>query len=147
MNPFLLNSCDSKTNLTLNPLQTPSCRAASTDILDPFLLLLPISHRLRQVFRTTSCILTELLYVCSSWLSCFCSANNFENYQCMIVWKITVKKILLFLRGYTVKDNFFSTKLHQSRTLDGCHGALSNNLYLLNFRPLLFFWLGGADII
>ena len=51
-----------------------SCRAASTDISDPFLPLLPIIHRLRQVFRATSCILTQLLYVCSSWSSCFCSA-------------------------------------------------------------------------
>ena len=51
-----------------------SCRAASTDIPDPLSPLLPIVHRLWQVFRATSRILTELLYVCSSWLSCFCSA-------------------------------------------------------------------------
>ena len=36
--------------------------------------LLPIVHCLWQVFRATSRILTELLYVCSSWLSCFCLA-------------------------------------------------------------------------
>ena len=35
-----------------------SCRAACTDILDPLSLLLPIVHRLRQVFRATSRILT-----------------------------------------------------------------------------------------
>ena len=35
-----------------------SCRAGSTDIPDPLLPLLPIVHRPRQVFRTTSCILT-----------------------------------------------------------------------------------------
>ena len=51
-----------------------SCRAASTDIPDTLSLLLPIVYRLWQVFRVTSCILTELLYVCSSWSSCFCSA-------------------------------------------------------------------------
>ena len=51
-----------------------SCRAASTVILDPLSLLLPIVHRLWQVFRTTSLILTELQYVCSSWSSCFCAA-------------------------------------------------------------------------
>ena len=50
------------------------CRAASMDIPDPLSPLLPIVHRLWQVFRATSCILTELLYVCSSWPSCFCSA-------------------------------------------------------------------------
>ena len=51
-----------------------SCRATSTDIPDPLSPLLPIVHRLWQVFRATSRILTQLLYVCSSWSSCFCSA-------------------------------------------------------------------------
>ena len=51
-----------------------SCRAASTDITDPFSPLLPIVHRLWQAFRATSRILTELLNVCSSWSSCFCPA-------------------------------------------------------------------------
>ena len=51
-----------------------SCRAASTDILDSLSPLLPIVHRLWQVFRVIPRILTELLYVCSSWPSCFCSA-------------------------------------------------------------------------
>ena len=37
----------------------------------PLALLLPIVHHLWQVFRATSRILTELLYVCSSWSSCF----------------------------------------------------------------------------
>ena len=35
-----------------------SCRAASTDIPDPLSPLLPIIHRLWQVFRVTSHILT-----------------------------------------------------------------------------------------
>ena len=35
-----------------------SCRATSTDIPDPLSPLLPIIHRLRQVFRFTSCVLT-----------------------------------------------------------------------------------------
>ena len=56
------------------PSSSLSCRAASTDIPDPLLPLLSIIHRLWQVFRATSHILTELLYVCSSWSSCFCSA-------------------------------------------------------------------------
>ena len=51
-----------------------SCRATSTDITDPLSPLLPIVHHLWQVFRATSRILTELLYVCSSWSSCCCSA-------------------------------------------------------------------------
>ena len=51
-----------------------SCRAGSTDIPDPLSPLLPIVHRSRQVLRTTSRILTQLLNVCSSWSSCFCTA-------------------------------------------------------------------------
>ena len=47
-----------------------SC-AASTDIPDPLSPRLPIIHRLCEVFRVTSLIITYLLYVCSSWLSCF----------------------------------------------------------------------------
>ena len=35
-----------------------SYRAGSTDIPDPLSPLLPIVHRPRQVFRTTTCILT-----------------------------------------------------------------------------------------
>ena len=50
------------------------CRAASTDIHDPLPSLLSIVHRLWQVFRVTSRILTLLLNVCSSWSSCFCPA-------------------------------------------------------------------------
>ena len=48
-----------------------SCSAASTDIPGLISPLLPIVHRLWQVFRAASRILTELLYVCSSWSSCF----------------------------------------------------------------------------
>ena len=48
-----------------------SCRAVNTDIPDPLSPLLPIVHRLWQVIRVTSRILTELLNVCSSWSSCF----------------------------------------------------------------------------
>ena len=56
------------------PMISPSSssyRAASTVISDPLSPLLPIVHRLWQVFRATSRILTELLYVYSSWSSCF----------------------------------------------------------------------------
>ena len=39
-------------------ISSSSCHAGSTDIPDPLLSLFPIVHRLRQVFWTTSCILT-----------------------------------------------------------------------------------------
>ena len=49
-----------------------SCLAISTDISDPLSPPLPIVHSFWQIFRATSCICTELLYVCSSWMSCLC---------------------------------------------------------------------------
>ena len=42
-----------------------------TDIPDPLSPLLPLVHNLWQVSTASSRI---LLYVCSSWSSCFCSA-------------------------------------------------------------------------
>ena len=51
-----------------------SCRAGSTDIPDPLSPLFSIVHCLRQVFWTTSRILTQLLNVYSCWSSCFCTA-------------------------------------------------------------------------
>ena len=51
-----------------------SCHTISTGILDPLSPPLPIVHCFQQVFRATSHIGTELLYVGSSWLSCLCSA-------------------------------------------------------------------------
>ena len=58
----------------LSSSSSSSYRAGSTDIPDPLSPLLPIVHRPRQVFRTTSCILTQLLNVRSCWSSCFCAA-------------------------------------------------------------------------
>ena len=39
-------------------ISSSSCRAVSADIPDPLSPFLPIIHRLRQVFRVTSCVLT-----------------------------------------------------------------------------------------
>ena len=51
-----------------------SCHAISMDISDPVLPPFSIVHRSKQVFRATSGISTELLYVVSSWLSCLFSS-------------------------------------------------------------------------
>ena len=73
---LILNYSDFTSNCYQNIWisSSSSCRAASTDIPDPLSPLLPIVHCFWLVFRATSCILTELLYVCSTWPSCFCSA-------------------------------------------------------------------------
>ena len=55
-------------------LSSSSCCAIRTDIPDPFSPHFSIVHCVRQVFRTTSCISTELFYVGSSWSSCLCSS-------------------------------------------------------------------------
>ena len=51
-----------------------SCRAAGADIPDRLSPFLPIIHRLRQVLRVTSCVLTQLLYVGSCWSSHSCTS-------------------------------------------------------------------------
>ena len=48
--------------------------AISTDIPDPLSPPILIVHCFRQVFRVTSRIGTELLYVGSCWSSCLCSS-------------------------------------------------------------------------
>ena len=57
---------------TISKTSSSSCCAASTDIPDPLSPLLPIIHRLWQVFRATTHI---LLYVWSNWSSC-CSITS-----------------------------------------------------------------------
>ena len=51
-----------------------SCRAISTDISNLLSSPFPIVHCFRQLFRNTSRIGTELLYVGSSWSSCLWSS-------------------------------------------------------------------------
>ena len=58
----------------LSSSSSSSCHAASTDFSYTLSPLLPIVHRFWSVLRATPLILTELLYVGSSWSSCFCPA-------------------------------------------------------------------------
>ena len=51
-----------------------SCWAARTNLLDRLLPPISIVHRSRQVFKATSYIDTELLYIGYSWSSCLCSS-------------------------------------------------------------------------
>ena len=55
---FLLKSDLHQLYMKPASLASSSCRATSTDIPDPLPPLFPIVHRLWQVFRATSCILT-----------------------------------------------------------------------------------------
>ena len=51
-----------------------SCRTANMDLPDSLSPPVSIVHCSREVFQTTSCIGTELLYRGSSWLSNLCSS-------------------------------------------------------------------------
>ena len=51
-----------------------ACRAINTDHPDPLPPPCSIVHRFRYVFKATSRIGTELLYVGSSWSFCLCSS-------------------------------------------------------------------------
>ena len=45
-----------------------------TELPDPLPPPFSIIHHFRYVFKATSCISTELLYVCPCWSSCLCSS-------------------------------------------------------------------------
>ena len=51
-----------------------SCHTTITDLPDPISPPIFIIHQSREAFKAISCIGTELLYIDSSWLSCFCSS-------------------------------------------------------------------------
>ena len=51
-----------------------SCHAASMDLADTLLPSVSIIHCSRELFKAIFYISTELLYVGSSWSSCFCSS-------------------------------------------------------------------------
>ena len=70
---------------------------------EPFSPPLSIVHRFRQVFRATSCIGTERLYVGSSWLSCLCSSmwqapQKYVTYE-FVLTSPAVSRNFLFYSG------------------------------------------------
>ena len=83
-----------------------SCRAASTDIPDPLSPLLPIVHRLWHVFRAASRILTQLLYVCSSWSSCFCLVICGGPQECITYELVLASPAVSCVSGSSSLDSF-----------------------------------------
>ena len=91
--------------MTCKYSSSSSSRAISTDIPDPLSSPLSIVHCFRQVFKVTSYIGTELLYVCSSW----------SSYLCSSMWRgpleyITYELVLISLAVYRISgtSNFDS---------------------------------------
>ena len=85
---------------TWNHKPSLSCHAISTDFPDP-LSPPPIVHCFRQVFRATSLIGTELMYVGSSWSSCLCSSMwrgspEYIAYELQLSPTCLVRLILIF---------------------------------------------------
>ena len=83
-----------------------SYRAARMDIPDPLSPHLPIVHRFWQVFRATFRILTELLYVCSSWSSCFCSAICGGPQEYITYELVPVSPVVSYISGSSNLDSF-----------------------------------------
>ena len=83
-----------------------SCRTASTDIPDHLSPLFPIVHRFWQVLRATSCILTELLYVYSSWSFCFCPAICGGPQEYISYELVLASPALSYMSGSSDLDSF-----------------------------------------
>ena len=94
----------------------------STDIPDPLSPPLPIVHCFRQVLRATSCIGTELLYVCSSRLS----------YLCMSIWRGPQEYITYEL----VPTSPAASHMSGSSNFDSLHDGWSVAVQLLLCRGL-----------
>ena len=69
-----INHCKLFNAKSISYISSSSCRAACADIPDRLSPFLPIIHRLRQVFRVTSRVLPQLLYVGSCWSSHSCTS-------------------------------------------------------------------------
>ena len=61
-------------HFSLHISSSSSCRAASTDLPDPFLPPVFVVYCFREVLLATSCIGTELLNIGSCWSSNLCSS-------------------------------------------------------------------------
>ena len=96
-----------------------SCRAASTDIPDPLSPRLPIIHRLWQVFGVTSRIITQLLYVCSSWSGEEAKRQSYKNVKSNIehLLAATPHKAPTIRSPTTYHENYPSKTNQTCRTL------------------------------
>ena len=83
-----------------------SHRAISTDILDPLLPPFSIVHCFQKVFRATSHISTELLYVGSRWLSCLCSSMWWGPQEYIIYEFILTSPAVSCMSGSSNFDRF-----------------------------------------
>ena len=83
-----------------------SGRTISTDISNLFSPPLSIIHCFQQVFRATSCIGTELLYVGSSWSSCLCSSMWRGPQEYVTHEFVPTSPAVSYMSGLSNLDNF-----------------------------------------
>ena len=117
-----------------------TCRAAITDLPDPFSTPVSIVHRSREVFRATYYIGTELLYIGSSWSPCVCSSMGRVQQE-----YITYEFVLTSPAGPRMSGlfNFYSfcDGWPNSYSFEGCYlEDLSNTAqaFLCNCLKLFF---------
>ena len=124
-----------------------SYHAANTDLTDPLSLLVSIVYSFREVFRATSCIGTELLYIGSSWSSNICSSLWSVPLKYVAYESVLTSPAVFCMSGSSNLDNFrdgwlvsiqlllcrgFSPGLVLSSLQPSC--VIAINLFLHTFR-------------
>ena len=82
-----------------------SSRTSITDIPDALSPPFPIAHCLRQVFRATPHIDTELQYVGSNWSSCLCSSTLSSPQKYMTYELVPISPAMSCMSGSSNFDN------------------------------------------
>ena len=84
-----------------------SGRAASTGLLDPLPPPVSIVHRSWSVFKDTSGIGTELLYISSSWSSCLCSSMWRDPQEYVAYEFVPTSPAVYRISGSSILDSFY----------------------------------------
>ena len=87
-------------------VSSSSYRDISTDLSDPLPPPFSIVHHFRLVFKATSCIITELLYVGSSWSSCLCLSLWRGQQEYVIYELIPTSPAVFCMSGLSNLNNF-----------------------------------------
>ena len=126
-------------------ISSSSCRAACADIPDRLSPFLPIIHRLRQVFRVTSRVLTQLLYVGSCWSSHSCTSMCGSPQEYIAYELVLASPAVSCVSGssnlYSFCDPVLGGKCPYSWSLVGCcrqDCLILLSTFLYNFRPASF---------
>ena len=90
----------------LNQRSSSSCHAISTDVPYPLSPPLPINYCFQLVLRATSHISTELLYVCSNWLTCPCTSMWRGPQECIPYELIPTSPAVSRMFGSSNFDSF-----------------------------------------